>query len=76
MYLAGTRRCLPPTVCQISTPQVAVDSYQLADKAKNRVHWNYVSTVQAANPGYVYKYKSQSERLQALMGRLSQNQCG
>jgi hypothetical protein len=31
--------------------------------------------LQAAKPGYVYQYKSQTERLQALMGRLSQNQC-
>jgi len=75
MYLAGTNRCIRPSVSQISTPSVVLNSYQLADKAQNRTNWNHVSTVQAAKPGYVYQYKSQTERIQSLMGRLSQKQC-
>jgi hypothetical protein len=61
--------------CGMSTPQVAVNSYQLTGRLQNQTQWFYVSSIQAANPKYVYQYKSQTERLQALMGRLSQNQC-
>ena len=75
MYLSGTRRCIVPSVSQISTPAVAVDSYQLADRVQNRTNWNHVSSIQAAKPGYVYQYKSQTERIQSLMGRLSLKQC-
>jgi hypothetical protein len=59
--------------CGISTPQVAVNSSQLLNTTQNLMQWAYVSTVQAARPGYVYQYKSQTERIQALMGGL--NQC-
>ena len=75
MYLSGTRRCIIPSVSQISTPGVLVDSYQLADRVQNRTNWNHVSSIQAAKPGYVYQYKSQTERIQSLMGRLSLKQC-
>ena len=75
MYLAGTRRCIIPAVTQISTPREAVNSSQLNTKTQKREQWYYVSTIQASNPNYVYKYKSQTERLQSLIGRLSQNQC-
>lgn len=75
MYLAGTNRCIRPSASQISTPSVAVDSYQITTKTQNRTNWFHVSSLQAANRSYVYQYKSQTERLQALMGRLSQNQC-
>jgi hypothetical protein len=75
MYLSGTHRCFSPSVCQLSTPSVALNSYQLADKAQNRTNWNHVSSIQAAKPGYVYQYKSQTERIQSLMGRLSLKQC-
>ena len=75
MYLSGTKRCFGPSVSQISTPSIAKNSFQLIDKVQNITNWNHVSTIQAAKPGYVYQYKSQTERLQALMGRLSQNQC-
>jgi len=59
----------------ISTPTVAVDSYQVITQARNQTQWYYVSTVQAATPGFTYQYKSQTERIQALQGRISLNQC-
>jgi hypothetical protein len=74
MYI-GTRRCIRPSISNISTPSVVLNTYQVTNNVQNRVNWNHVSTLQAAKPGYVYQYKSQTERLQALMGRLSQNQC-
>ena len=58
--------------CGISTPQIAINSSQLLNKTLNLTNYIYVSTVQAAVPGYIYKYKSQTERIQALMGGLSQ----
>jgi hypothetical protein len=64
-----------PSACSLSTLSVASNSYQLTDKAQNRTNWNHVSSIQAAKPGYVYQYKSQTERIQSLMGRLSLKQC-
>ncbi len=64
-----------PQVTLLSTPTVAIDSSQRASQIQNLNQWFYVSTVQAATPNYVYKYKSQTERIQALQGRLSLNQC-
>ena len=75
MYLSGTNRCVRPSVSQISTPTIAVSTYQVTSGMQNRTQSNYVSTIQGATPNYVYKYKSQTERIQALTGRLSQNQC-
>jgi hypothetical protein len=59
----------------VSTPTVAIDSSQRVSQIQNLNQWFYVSTVQAATPNYVYQYKSQTERIQALQGRLSLNQC-
>lgn len=74
-YLDGTNRCFPPTVCQLSTVKEAVNPYQKTNLTQNRTNWFHVSTLQAVRPNYVYQYKSGTERLQALMGRLSQGQC-
>lgn len=74
-YLDGTNRCFPPAVSQISTVTQPIDTYQKTTLTQNRTIWFHVSTVQAVNPKYVYQYKSGTERLQALMGRLSQRQC-
>jgi hypothetical protein len=68
----NTRTCQ----CCMSTPQVAVNSSQVSTRLQGQTQWFYVSTLQAANPTYKYQYKSQTERIQALMGRLSQGQCG
>ena len=62
------------SVCFLSTPSVAVDTYQKMTLTQNRTNWFYISTIQAAKPNYVYQYKSGTERIQALMGRLSQGQ--
>ena len=59
----------------VSTPTVAINSSQRISQTQNLNQWFYVSTVQAATPNYVYQYKSQTERIQALQGRLSINQC-
>jgi len=61
--------------CGISTPQIALNSYEGAVNQQNLTNWIYVSTVQAARPNYVYQYKSQTERLQAFIGRLKLDSC-
>ena len=58
--------------CGISTPQIAINSSQLSNRTLNLTNYIYVSSIQAARPGYVYQYKSQTERIQSLMGGLSQ----
>jgi hypothetical protein len=58
--------------CAISTPQIAINSSQLLNTNQNLMQWAYVSTVQAVKPGYIYQYKSQTERIQSLMGGLTQ----
>lgn len=42
--------------------------------ARDLSQYIYVSTIQAARPGYKYQYKSQTERLQTLMGKLNNPQ--
>jgi len=74
-YLHGTNRCIIPTFCTLSTINYAVDSSQLANRTQYNNQWFYVSTLQAAKPNYTYQYKSGTERLQALMGRLNLKQC-
>ena len=64
-----------PQVSQVSTPTVAVDCYEVITQIQNQTQWYYVSTIQAAKPGFTYQYKSQTERIQALQGRLSLKQC-
>jgi len=68
----NTRTCQ----CGISTPQIAVNSSQNLNTLQNQAQWFYVSTIEATVPNYKYQYKSQTERIQALMGRISQGQCG
>ena len=63
----NTRTC---SLC-CSTPQVAVNSSQVTNQLLNLTTYAYVSTIQSTTPGYVYKYKSQTERIQALMGKIS-----
>ena len=65
-------------ICQLcmSTPQIALNSYEGSVNQQNLTNWIFVSTIQAARPNYVYQYKSQTERIQALMGRLKQGSCG
>jgi hypothetical protein len=60
----------------ISSPQVAIDSSKLLSNLQNQVEWVYKSTIEGVKgSNYTYQYKSQTERLQGLMGRLSLGQC-
>ena len=65
-----------PVCC--NPPQVALNASEVADNNRNLTQYIYASTIQSqrqvANPNYRYQYKSQTERLQALMGRVSNPQ--
>jgi len=62
--------------CYTSTPLIALDSSQLVTKVQNQVGWVHKSTIEGVKgPNYTYQYKSQAERLQGFMGRLSLGQC-
>jgi hypothetical protein len=72
--------CIPNTVLAstftlLKTPSVAEDASQLVSQTQNLTEWAYVSTVQGTKPNYVYQYKSQTERIQAKLGRLSLGGC-
>jgi hypothetical protein len=63
-------------ICQTccTPPQVAVNASQVLENNRNLTQYAYVSTIQAQRPNKPYQYKSQTERLQALMGKLSNPQ--
>ena len=63
-------------ICQIccTPPQVAANASQVLENNRNLSQYVYVSTIQAARPNKPYQYKSQTERLQTLMGKLSNPQ--
>ena len=61
-----------PLCC--STPEVATDASQVFENNRNLTQYVFVSTIQAKTPGYTYKYKSQTERIQTLMGKLNNPQ--
>jgi hypothetical protein len=54
-----------------STPQVAVNASEVFRNNRNLTEYIYVSTVQGQRPGYIYQFKSQTERIQALQGRMN-----
>lgn len=62
-----------------STMQVAVNSSQLSESIQNQMNYVYVSTIEGVNkttnPNYRYQYKSQTERIQSIIGRIAQNRC-
>ena len=62
-----------------STMQVAVNNSQLCESIQNQVNFVYVSTIEGVNktknPNYKYQYKSQTERIQSMLGRLGQRPC-
>jgi hypothetical protein len=66
----NTRTC--PSCC--STPQVAVDASEVLRNNRDLTQYVYVSTIQSQVPGYKYQYKSQTERLQTLIGKISNPQ--
>lgn len=63
-------------ICQTccSTPQIAVMASEVMENNRNLTQYIYTSTIQAARPNKPYQYKSQTERLQTLMGKLTNPQ--
>jgi len=61
-----------PLCC--STPQVALDASEVFRNNRDLTQYVYVSTIQSQRPGYKYQYKSQTERLQTLLGKLNNPQ--
>ena len=57
-----------------TVPGQPQNASEVIDNQRNLSQYVYVSTVQAARPGYTYQYKSQTERLQTLMGKLNNPQ--
>ena len=57
-----------------STPQVAVNASEVLTNGRNLTEYIYVSTIQGQRPGYTYQYKSQTERIHALQGRMNNPQ--
>jgi hypothetical protein len=66
----NTRIC---AVC-CNPPQVAGNASQVLENNRNLTQYIYTSTIQGLRPNKPYQYKSQTERLQALMGKLSNPQ--
>lgn len=63
-------------ICQTccNPPQVALNASQVLENNRNLTQYIYTSTIQAQRPNKPYQYKSQTERLQTLMGRISNPQ--
>lgn len=61
-----------PSCC--STPQVALNASEVFRNNRDLSQYIYVSTIQGERPNYKYQYKSQTERIQTLMGRLNNPQ--
>jgi hypothetical protein len=63
-------------ICQVccNPPQVALNASQVLENNRNLTQYIYTSTIQAQRPNKPYQYKSQTERLQTLMGRISNPQ--
>jgi hypothetical protein len=66
----NTRTC---ALC-CSTPQVSVDASEVLRNNRDLTQYVYVSTIQSERPNYKYQYKSQTERLQTLIGKISNPQ--
>ena len=66
----NTRTCLP--CC--NPPVVAVNASEVIADARNLTQYVYVSTIQSQVPNYKYQYKSQTERIQTLIGKLANPQ--
>ena len=63
-------------ICQTccSPPQVAVNASEVLRNNRDLTQYIYVSTIQEQRPTYTYQYKSQTERIQTLMGKLNNPQ--
>ena len=81
----NTRTCCIPnqpeasTFTLLNTPAVALDFSQVVSQTQQQTQWIYVSTVQAekqvTNPNYSFQYSSQTDRINAKLGRLSLGGC-
>ena len=65
---------LQPCLPEGTIPGQPQNASEVIDNNRNLSQYVYVSTIQAAKPGYKYQYKSQTERLQTLMGKLNNPQ--
>jgi hypothetical protein len=65
---------LQPTLPEGTVPGQPQNASAVIADARNLSQYIYVSTVQSQVPGYKYQYKSQTERLQTLMGKLNNPQ--
>lgn len=62
--------------CQLccTPPHVAEDASEVYRNNRDLTQYVYVSTIQTERPNYKYQYKSQTERIQTLMGKLNNPQ--
>jgi hypothetical protein len=64
-------------ICQVccDPPKVAQNASEVTDNNRDLTQYIYVSTIQSARqqvrPNYKYKYKSQTERIHTLIGKLT-----
>ena len=58
-------------ICQTccDPPQVAADASEVARQNRDLTQYIYVSTIQSVKPNYKYQFKSQTERIQTLIGK-------
>jgi hypothetical protein len=61
-----------PVCC--NPPNVALNASEVFRNTRDLSQFVYVSTIQGQRPNYTYQYKSQTERLQTLMGRVNNPQ--
>jgi hypothetical protein len=67
-------------ICQVccNPPQVAQNASEVIDNNRDLTQYIYTSTIQGVRqqtqPNYRYQYKSQTERIQTMIGRLSNPQ--
>ena len=51
-----------------------MDASEVLRNNRDLTQYVYVSTIQSERPNYTYQYKSQTERLQTLIGKISNPQ--
>jgi len=66
---------LTSTFTLLNNPNIAENASQVISLQQCQTEYVYVSTIQGTLPNYKYQYKSQTERIQAKLGRLSLNNC-
>ena len=68
------------SICQTCCipPQPPLNASEVAENNRNLTQYIYASTItaqkQVTQPNYQYQYKSQTERIQAMVGRLTNPQ--